>query len=370
MRSFDFTSAFLTGLPEVDEQHRKLVDLINSFGETLASMDRDHGDLEAVFAELAEYTRHHFTEEEALMASFAVDPRHVQQHLADHGSFLEDMVQLYEETAADDQARSEQLLRFLTNWLAYHILGSDKELAAQIEKIETGQTPAEAFDEVHSPVGDSTEPLLNAINELFQLVSARNQELRQLNESLEQQVDERTRELRDANEHLARISLTDALTQLPNRRHAMQSLADHWGESTDLFKPFSVLMIDADHFKAVNDTHGHDAGDRVLCELARELRHSVRTDDLVCRLGGDEFFVICPATDEAGGLHIAHQIVANVAQLRVATGDGHWHGSVSVGVATRTANMEGFEELIKEADDGVYAAKRAGKGCVGRRSEP
>jgi diguanylate cyclase (GGDEF)-like protein len=181
---------------------------------------------------------------------------------------------------------------------------------------------------------------------------------------LEQKVKERTLELQKANKELIEISLTDALTKLPNRRHALQQLSKHWEESTKKGKPLSLMMIDADHFKEINDTYGHDAGDAVLCELARTLQHSVRTDDFVCRLGGDEFLIICPKTDRKGGLNIAEIVRSKVSEMSVKTGDGFWNGSVSIGLAAYHKNMKNYEALIKAADEGVYEAKKAGKNCV------
>jgi len=124
------------------------------------------------------------------------------------------------------------------------------------------------------------------------------------------------------------------------------------------------MMIDADHFKEINDTYGHDAGDTVLCELARTLQHSVRTDDFVCRLGGDEFLIICPKTDSKGGLNIAQIVRSKVSEMSVKTGGGFWNGSVSIGLAGYHKNMKNYEALIKAADEGVYEAKKAGKNCV------
>lgn len=123
-------------------------------------------------------------------------------------------------------------------------------------------------------------------------------------------------------------------------------------------------MVDADHFKEVNDTFGHDAGDDVLRELSKALAHTVRSDDIVCRLGGDEFLIICANTDQEGGMHIAELARATVSVLRVPTGDAAWPGSISAGVAARSAEMGNHEALIKRADEGVYAAKRDGRNCV------
>jgi hemerythrin len=95
----------------------------------------------------------------------------------------------------------------------------------------------------------------------------------------------------------------------------------------------------------------------------------VRTDDLVFRLGGDEFFIICPGTDMNGALQLAEKIRVEVAALRVRAGTGEWCGSVSVGVAVRTLGMNKAEEFLKVADLGVYVAKRNGRNCVGVADE-
>ncbi len=84
----------------------------------------------------------------------------------------------------------------------------------------------------------------------------------------------------------------------------------------------------------------------------------------MCRLGGDEFFIICPDTNEEGAMNIASIIHAKISQLTVKVADGVWHGSISIGVAVKTDSMKNLEELIKAADLGVYAAKSAGKNCV------
>jgi hemerythrin len=125
------------------------------------------------------------------------------------------------------------------------------------------------------------------------------------------------------------------------------------------------MMMDADGFKGVNDTHGHDAGDEVLRQLARRLRHAVRTDDTVCRLGGDEFLIVCSQTPLAGALQLAEKVRQQVVALQVPVGkDGVWRGSISIGVAARDAGMAGVQDLLKMADDAVYAAKHQGRNCV------
>jgi hemerythrin len=124
------------------------------------------------------------------------------------------------------------------------------------------------------------------------------------------------------------------------------------------------MMVDADGFKQINDLYGHDAGDEVLRQAARNMRYAVRTDDIVCRLGGDEFFIICPRTPLDGALQLAEKMRAAIAALRIPAGSGEWRGSISVGVAQRLAGMWNIEDLVKAADQGVYAAKGRGRNCV------
>jgi len=364
MEAFQWNASFITGLHDVDEQHRRLVDLINRFGSL--TMDQDSTSatyLEAVFAELADYAQYHFAEEESMMEAIQLDPRHVAQHRANHASFLDEVTQLHSGATGNRDA-ARYLLQFLTHWLAYHILGSDQVMARQIAAIHSGNRSEDAYLNLVSSKDPATDTLLAALNALFHQVSDRNHELVLLNKTLEARVAERTQALTEANQRLDDLANTDTLTGLPNRRYAMRSLATEWEISERLGTPISCMMIDADGFKAINDIHGHDAGDMVLRALSKQLQHAVRTDDIVCRLGGDEFLIICARTPLDGAMQLAETVREEVAGLRVPAGNGEWVGSISVGVAARSGEMAGFEALIKAADLGVYVAKRNGRNCV------
>ncbi len=174
----------------------------------------------------------------------------------------------------------------------------------------------------------------------------------------------KTQDLFDSNQKLERLAATDDLTGLANRRFAMQALNQLWEEKFPQIKPLACVLVDADHFKEINDTYGHDAGDIVLRELATQLKFSVRTDDIVCRLGGDEFLIICPNTDKEGLLLVAKKMHDHIENLIIKIPGGAWHGSISVGAAVQIPTMKNPEDLIKAADNGVYKAKKAGKNCV------
>ncbi len=364
MQSFQWDKNYLTGLTEVDEQHLYLVDQINQLGQLLAENKYSLDDLNRLFKELADYAIYHFDDEQQMMLSLSIDSRHFDKHIQAHNNFLQEVTTMFSAVSEENLESAKQLMDFLTHWLAYHILGTDQNMARQIAFIKSGLSPTAAYEKEEREASSATEPLLKALNSLFHQVSARNKDLLKLNQTLEAKVAERTKALSDANIHLEELALTDTLTDLPNRRHAMRYLDAFWNESIQNNKPLSCMMIDADHFKEVNDTYGHDAGDVVLKELAKTLQYSYRNDDIVCRLGGDEFLVICPDTDHDGGLYIAEIVRKIVSDLKVPTGDGFWNGSISVGVATRETEMNHFDDLIKVADKGVYAAKKDGKNCV------
>ncbi len=364
MESFCWNSNFLTGLQSVDEQHRRLVDLINRFSDLLCENVVAFDDVGRLFDEVASYTQYHFQNEESLMIDVAIDPRHFAHHREAHQDFLKEVLLLHEGMSEENLESAKHLLEFLVNWLVYHILGTDQNMARQILSIQSGASSEQAYEKEERQSQSSTEPLLKALNNLFSQVSERNKTLLKLNESLEEKVAARTEELSKVNAHLERLSLTDALTGLPNRRDAMRQLSLVWKEAVQSDLSLVCIMIDADHFKEVNDTYGHAAGDRVLQELAATLQHSFRNDDIVCRLGGDEFFVICPNTDLDGGVYIAELVRMKVSELRVATGGKSWHGSISVGVAAHNSNSTTYEELVQMADAAVYTAKRDGRNCV------
>jgi hemerythrin len=365
LESFHWDRHFETGLATVDQQHRALVDLINRFGNSLTNTDSvSIPEIEALLGELTAYTQYHFQEEENMMLQVGLDRRHVQEHQQFHKIFLEEVTQM-SGGIVDRHGAAEALLKFLTYWLAFHILGTDQSMAKQVVAVQTGQNSATAYLAEKVMKEGATEPLLAALNGLFHQVSLRNRELLDLNRTLEAKVEERTRSLSEANHLLEEIAQTDALTGLPNRRHAMARFGQAWAESARDKSPLACMMIDADGFKQINDRYGHDAGDEVLRQLSKQLRYALRTDDVVCRLGGDEFLVICPGTPLEGAMQAAEGMRQDIEKLNVPVGgDGLWSGSISVGIAARTVDMQSPEDLIKAADMGVYVAKRNGKNRV------
>lgn len=170
---------------------------------------------------------------------------------------------------------------------------------------------------------------------------------------------EEIRKVAALNQRLEELATTDMLTGLRNRRAFESALDQELAIAERRATPLSLLIVDADHFKRVNDNHGHAAGDQVLQTLACLLEGVARTIDIVARVGGEEFAVLLPNTDEAGALAVAER-------MRVAVAEASWPEAavtVSIGSATRLRG-ETAASLGTRADQALYRAKESGRNCV------
>jgi len=171
-------------------------------------------------------------------------------------------------------------------------------------------------------------------------------------------------ELTILNSKLERMATTDALTGLANRREAMTQLAHHWSIAERHNRPLSCIMLDIDRFKSFNDTYGHDVGDVVLRETAEAFRRSARAGEPVCRLGGEEFLVLCPDTTAPVAAAGAQRLRQAVESNLVRCNGLELTVTVSAGVAERSEACNTPDDLLKHADDALYQAKRAGRNRV------
>jgi diguanylate cyclase (GGDEF)-like protein len=176
-------------------------------------------------------------------------------------------------------------------------------------------------------------------------------------------------ELAIANERLLLQALTDSLTGLHNRRFAMERLEQEWALTKRGGRALSCLMVDVDHFKLINDRHGHQVGDEALKRVATVLKKAARTEDVVCRYGGEEFLVICPDTKLADAFQCAERLRLSVEAQTLKLPDGNeLKMTVSIGLTEKQDAFNSLAVLLNQVDKNLYAAKEAGRNrCVANR---
>ncbi len=178
----------------------------------------------------------------------------------------------------------------------------------------------------------------------------------------------RMREYQHARQKAEVLARTDPLTQLLNRRALLELAEPLWHGCERKQRPFSVMMIDIDHFKKINDAHGHEAGDRVLKAIAKCIAQACRASDLAARWGGEEFLLILPETSLQQAGNLAERLRQQILALRCHADGESIPLSASIGVAQR-ADHENLEQLIRQADWWLYEAKQTGRNRVGGISE-
>ncbi len=165
-------------------------------------------------------------------------------------------------------------------------------------------------------------------------------------------------------EEIHRLMTTDGLTNLPNRRAFSDALARDYSRAVRYQRPLSILAIDLDHFKVLNDRHGHLAGDAALRQFAATMRANLRRDDIAGRMGGEEFAVLLPEIDAAGARAAAEKLRAVIARQRFEFDDATIAITISIGVASRDEHDRDAMDIYRRADERLYAAKRAGRNRV------
>jgi diguanylate cyclase (GGDEF)-like protein len=160
------------------------------------------------------------------------------------------------------------------------------------------------------------------------------------------------------------MAITDGLTRLHTRRHLMERFEEEFARAKLRKTPLSLLMLDVDHFKRVNDQYGHLAGDMVLREVGRIVAGQIREIDIAGRYGGEEFCAILPDTDKPGAMLAAERIRAAVNDGKIKAYDASLHVSMSIGVATFPDDAQHLDELLDKADWALYRAKKQGRNRV------
>ena len=275
---------------------------------------------------------------------------------------------------------SMALAWWFSRYLASRMTRPILALATRADEIAHGKLEGE----VAIATGDELETLGRAFNAMTSGLAAgarQNREsvlaLEEARATLEQRVEERTSRLvelnqsllaeigerRRAEEALEKAATTDYLTGLLNRRAMVQLLTIERERMRRRTAPFSIALIDVDHFKQINDQHGHEVGDQTLIFLANELRQLVRAQDAISRWGGEELLIFLPETPAAGAGLVAEKVRARFASAKMVVAGHEIALTMSVGVASQAAD-QAIDETIGRADAALYRAKLSGRNLV------
>ncbi|AFU99231.1 sensor domain-containing diguanylate cyclase [Simiduia agarivorans] len=192
------------------------------------------------------------------------------------------------------------------------------------------------------------------------MLEQRNADLKLMRSELEQLIDTQTQELKQKNSELHRLAYEDYLTGLPNRKAFFQLAESQLARMQRQNCTLCVAILDIDHFKAINDQHGHDAGDRALILAAKILRDSLRTEDAFGRLGGEEFAIASLANNQQEAVHVLERLRANIESLTHSLASGGFTCSIGYCTVT-TTQLDSISNLLQRADSALYEAKHAGR---------
>ena len=228
--------------------------------------------------------------------------------------------------------------------------------------ISVGQHATQLEQATQTLTDDSSrtnEALAELVVDVIDDIVRANHTLKSKLETAESRLQEQAAEIEA---HISR-SLTDTLTGLPNRREFNERLAERMSAWSRRKEVFTLLLLDVDHFKRLNDQHGHLVGDRMLAGIGRALRASVRREDAVARYGGEEFAVLLPGTSLDEAAHAAQNVREAIARVTI-DHNGRKIGVTASGGLAMIQGQDEPEALIQRADAALYAAKAAGRNCV------
>ncbi len=258
------------------------------------------------------------------------------------------------------------VLTLLFLWAFRRLLGAPlRKLTEAVTEIDLDSLGRQHSLDLHQSQANELTKLEEAFNRMLQRLEreriAHFSTLEELNRRLEQQVVERTHELRLANQQLEKLVRTDPLTGAANHRHFVEQAEIEVRRAKRNNTPLSLLMMDLDHFKRINDTWGHAAGDEVLRNFVSSIKEPSRATDLLARLGGEEFVLLLPDTGRDGATEVALRILDIVRQQKIQTDEGEIHYHVSIGVGSLDPQETCYEPMLKRADEALYYAKESGR---------
>lgn len=469
---FPWHANFATGIDRIDNQHRKIIVLLNQLAQQLAH-PTDSQALENIFSELASYAVHHFQTEEGIWNKYLSQENVGQDHAEAHRKFVAAVSELRSENATQPlDVVIREAMSFLTHWLAFHILDSDRHLAKIVLALKAGANMEQAKRQAAQEMGGVTHTLIETILSMYDSISTRTLDLiKEVNQrqraetelrlvidntldgicitdanfvlidanpafyftteyDSEQVIGKNLKDIKGLDDHgdmifsealrdvgnwsgelqsrtksgallaewltisavkdndgeithyvavfsnvsqlisrqthLEHLANRDVLTGLPNRLLLNDRFSREIAKAERTKEIFAVCYLDLDGFKAVNDTLGHAAGDKLLKEISRRIKYTVRNADTVARIGGDEFVILMGGIKSPENAFVLLNRLLEEIKLPVHL-DAHT-ATVSASIGIAFFPQHGTEQniLLNSADSAMYAAKKMGKSryCV------
>ena len=355
---FPWNDNFKTGIQKIDEEHKKIIELLNNLANIL-TQDKDF-EIENAFSELAQYAQYHFENEENIWKEHLKDSHYIISHEKSHESFLPKVIEIRSKND-NLQDTIEEIVLFLIRWLAFHIIDEDKRLSLMIHSMKNGKNINEAKYISDEIMGDSMKIMVETILSMYDNLSLKAIELiREKKARLRAE-----KELKAINIELHKLSITDQLTGLYNRRYFEDIFNRELQKSKRAKTYFNVILFDIDYFKKLNDTYGHDMGDKALKILASCLKKNIkRGTDYIFRIGGEEFTIIITNENLENLINITKILQREIKKLAIINEHStvSKYLTISGGVVSLIPSLEDtIDSIMKKADEKLYEAKEQGR---------
>lgn len=346
---FPWNEHFEIGIVELDEQHQELFRILNRVAHQVA-FAQDDAALRRAIDDLNDYAIYHFEAEESIWKRHLGDARVVGEHEKTHKRFSAKIDRLKSPLVSSDRVAVEELLSFLTKWIVEHIITADRRFGLMVSYVQSGDTLKSARQKADQEHASSIIYLRGVFSSLYEQM-VRNVIL------LMTHVQKR----RNTEEMNRKLAYQDSLTSLDNRAALTEKAKHILRVAAENDEQCSLFFIDIDNFKTINDSFGHHVGDIAINNVADKIRRFIRDSDVLCRLGGDDFVLLCYKMNAASAERVAKRLV-NLVSRSFLHGKFDLTVTASVGVAVYPENAGSFEDLLKAADIAMHQSKSGGRG--------
>ncbi|APW66171.1 hypothetical protein LPB137_10035 [Poseidonibacter parvus] len=360
---FPWNKNFELGIKRIDSEHKQIVKLLNILATTLTHPEEN--DITNILKKLTEYSNYHFESEQKFWALHIKDETLIHKHKQTHESFLPEVYKIQEEHKNKPlYITVEAIITFLIRWITFHIIEEDKGLCLIIYALKKGYTLEEAKVISQEEMDGTNKVLIETILTMYEGLSSRAILLmRESNARIKAE-----KELKRANKKLEELAITDQLTKVYNRRHFENVFSYELKRATRAKSLFSIVSIDIDYFKQLNDTYGHQSGDAALISIGKCLNEICkRFGDFAFRIGGEEFAIIITDSKDESAIKLSNKLQEKLKKLEIANknSDISNYMTISIGIVSLIpSTKDNIDSIMKSVDKKLYLAKEQGRNQI------